>query len=81
MRPPLLQKPTYLGLAPVSDMPPVAQKVASVAKQGGGLILGATVGATVAYFVPKIIDHYLNGSNNRAIEDDTGEAIDLEVGE
>lgn len=70
MRSPRLSLPINLSLAPVSDMPPKAQKVIEVVSPYKGMVSGAVVGAIAAYFIPKLLD--------RVIKRDESEYVDLE---
>lgn len=68
---PLIQRPTYLGLAPITALPPVVQKACDTAAPFAGLAAGAVVGAVAAYFVPKILDRFFSPPES--------ENVDLEV--
>lgn len=65
---PFVQRPTYLGLAPNAELPPAVKKVADTVAPIGGLALGAVVGAVAAYFVPKLLDHYLSPPESENVD-------------
>lgn len=68
---PVIQRPSYLsGATPSAE---TVTKVVRAVSPVGSLALGAVVGAVAAYFVPKVLDHFIapqdDGNVNFEVED------------
>lgn len=82
---PLLQRPTYIGLAGASDLQAAASDACDACKEAaasprGGLVAATLLGVTAAYFAPKVFDWALARFAPDGPPDDAdADELDLEV--
>lgn len=77
-RPPLIQRPTYIdGASPSADLAPMVIEACRKSGPILGAVGGAALGATFAYFAPKVFDRIFAAWRER--QDMHGEPVEFEL--